>query len=143
MINMVLARATIEKRKNDTGQSETQMVASKVVFSVPLLALVPINNLVVDKVTVDFDLEITSTSQKEQSTSGLADNAPINQKKAYLHGRIAERPPDGKSADGRVTPRLKVNINASPLPLPLGVLSILQLYSKSIQPQPDEKPQET
>ena len=37
-----------------------------------------------------------------------------------------------------MTSKLKVNIDAGPLPLPVGVLSIIDLYNKSIQPLPSD-----
>lgn len=135
MINMVLVRSTFPA-KDISSQAP---VVARLAFSVPLLCLVPINNLVVDKVSVDFDLEITSVYQKP-STTNLADGDPINEKKAILNGKIATRKNGADGSDEeKGTARLKVNIHAGPLPLPLGVLSILDLYSKSIHPLPVTK----
>lgn len=136
-INMVLTRGSVEENKGTDGASSQEthrVVVSTLNFSIPLICLIPINNLVVDKINVDFDLEITSVYQAPTG-KGLADGDPINEKKAALHGKIANRSSDGKSEE-KGAARLKVNINASPLPLPLGLLSVLDLYTKSIQPIP-------
>jgi hypothetical protein len=135
---MVLTRGSVEENPAaaDGGppQEKHRVVVSTLNFSIPLICLIPINNIVVDKINVDFDLEITSVYQAPTGR-GLADGDPINEKKAALHGKIANRSSDGKSEE-KGAARLKVNINASPLPLPLGLLSVLDLYTKSIQPIP-------
>jgi hypothetical protein len=135
-INMVLMRGSVEENKSVGGTPPAEshrVITTQLAFSVPLICLIPINNIVVDKIKVDFDLEITSVYHSPGR--GLAGGDPINDRKAALHGRIANRKSDG-TVDEKGTARLKVNINASPLPLPLGLLSVLDLYSKSIQPIP-------
>lgn len=143
-INMVLTRGSVEENKSIDGAPPAEsrrVVTTQLAFSIPLICLIPINNIVVDKINVDFDLEITSVYHAPTS-KGLADSDPINERKAALHGRIANRKSDG-SVDEKGAARLKVNINASPLPLPLGLLSVLDLYTKSIQPIPtNNQPQQ-
>jgi hypothetical protein len=139
LINMTLTQTSVTADMQGTASISSEgrrhrLQVAKIVFSVPLITIVPISNLVVDKVDVDFDLEITSVYHKP-STSNLADTKPINERKAVLHGRIADRSRVGSEEERRGA-RLKVSIHAGPLPLPLGILSILDLYSKSIQPHP-------
>ena len=92
-------------------------------------------------VKVDFDMEITSVTSY-RSTHGVIDN------QAQLHGHITSSPAGNGTIDSKnkSNSRLKVNINASKLPLPTGLLSIIELYNKAIQPvsvkQP-EPPQKT
>jgi len=137
MINLTLTRGITEKVRENPGDKDSKEVDAvrtvQLVFCLPLLCLIPINNLVVDKVTVDFDLEITSVYH-EETTKGLADGDPINDRKAALCGKITNKSGQADSKDDDGSARLKVNINAGPLPLPLGLLAILDLYTKSIQP---------
>ena len=107
-------------------------------FQVPLLCLLPLNSLAIDKINVDFDLEITSVGSydyKSQVNAGVQ----LVEKKAVLNGRIAPAKQEYKKNsreqyDSTLSSRLKVNIHAGRLPLPKGVLTLLDLYTKSIQP---------
>lgn len=104
-------------------------------FTVPLLCLIPINNIVVDKVNVEFDMEITTAVPKDQKPM-LKGVSPVVDDRAILLGKISSRPANANDdQQAQQSSRLKVNINAGPLPLPLGLLTVLELYSKSIQPE--------
>jgi hypothetical protein len=124
MIKMAYNRSDVvqEDGKLNVVQKELQ-------FTVPMLCLIPFSSIAVDKLTVDFDMEIISV------TSYKTDHGVLD-KQAQLHGRIS---PASDSVDSRnqKSCRLKVNINAGQLPLPSGLLSIIDLYSKSIQPVSD------
>ena len=66
-------------------------------------------------------------------------NVQLVERKAVLNGRIAPAKQEYKrnsheQYDSTLSSRLKVNIHAGRLPLPKGVLTILDLYTKSIQP---------
>lgn len=103
-------------------------------FAIPLICLVPINNIVVDKVNVEFDMEITAVAPREQKPL-LPGISPVVDDKAVLLGKISNKPSTAKDGQSsQESSHLKVNINAGPLPLPLGLLTVLELYSKSIQP---------
>jgi hypothetical protein len=136
MINMTMTKGIIDysKKEDEPGYIKK----AELTFSIPLLSLVPINSIAIDKVTVDFDMEITSmTSRDCPSSQGIID------KKAQLNGKISNKSSDkNTSGSGQYksqsTSRLTVNINAGPLPLPTGVLTILDLYNKTIQPLPIE-----
>jgi len=142
MIQMTLTRSFIEKSEASPDDPKSDPVervkVHKMTFAIPLLCLIPINNLVVDKVEVDFDLEITSVTHKEK-TSALAEGDPVIDRKATLNGKITNKQGGSNSKDSNSASRLKVNIHAAPLPLPLGLLSVLDIYSKSIQPVPAQK----
>ncbi len=145
MIQMSMSRSEIDHNKKPDEAGYVKQIT--MTFSLPLLTLIPINSLVIDKVTVDFDMEITSvTSYKPIGQIGVK-SSPLD-RQAQLNGRISHDP--GQSKDGQnksqMRSRLKVNINASPLPLPVGVLTIIDLYTKAINPVPsnekDEKNEE-
>ncbi|MBO3696818.1 DUF2589 domain-containing protein [Roseivirga sp. E12] len=138
MIEMSMVRGVIDDSKKPTDPGYIQK--AQLTFNIPLLCLVPLNSLAIDKVTVDFDMEITSVTSKE-STKKVGENN-IMDKKAQLNGKISGGP-SGDKNNTQSTSKLKVGINAGPLPLPVGVLAILDLYTKNIQPLPEEKKPES
>ena len=142
MINMVMKQGVPDptKKPGDPGYIQE----AKMTFTIPLLCLVPLNSLAIDKVTVDFDLEITSMTSRDvkteiSSSTGDGDqNRNIIDKKVQLNGMISYKHNNAcnETYKNQSTSRLAVNINAGPLPLPVGVLTILDLYTKTIQPLP-------
>lgn len=144
MINMVMKQGVADptKKPGDPGYIQE----AKMTFAIPLLCLVPLNSLVIDKVTVDFDLEITSMTSREVKTDNNAaiDNGNqkrnIIDKKVQLNGMISYKNNNtcNENYKTQSTSRLAVNINAGPLPLPTGVLTILDIYSKAILPVPQD-----
>jgi hypothetical protein len=136
MIEMSMTRGELVKGEKP-GDPDT-IKKHVLTFNLPLLTLISLNSLAIDKVTVDFDLEITSVTSYE-NVGG--DGKPLD-KQAQLNGRISYDPKQQSNDKGQnrssMRSQLKVNINAGPLPLPVGVLTIIDLYTKSIQPLPSK-----
>lgn len=130
MIQMLITKGIVDSSKAEDDPERIKMV--ELVFTIPLLCLVPMNSLAIDKVSLDFDLEITSVTSKEKDDG-------INDKKAQLNGKIGNNQSnnsnDKSQYKNQSTSHLKVSINAGPLPLPVGVLAVLDLYTKTIQPR--------
>jgi hypothetical protein len=104
---------------------------------------VPLNSLAIDKVNVDFDMEITSMTSYAYDKDDVDPlrKGQVVEKRAQLNGKISNKQDENTGQyKSQTTSRLVVNINASPLPLPVGVLTILDLYSKSIHPLPEKAP---
>ena len=140
IIEMVMSKGVLDEEESEANPGNTIKTIKKVElnFGVPLLCLLPINSLAINKVTVDFDMEITSANVWESITTNDSDKK-ITRKQVALKGKIKSE--DKSQYKSSMSSKMKVNIDASPLPLPLGLLSIMELYSKSIQPLPiDEKP---
>lgn len=140
MIEMVMVKGVVDPSKNP--EDPDYIKKAEMTFSIPLLCLVPINSIAIDKVNVDFDMEITSVTSYDSSHG-------IVNKQAQLNGKISNKQ-DGSNYTGngqyksQSSSKLTVNIHAGPLPLPVGVLTILDLYTKAIQPMPKkEQTQET
>ncbi len=133
MVKMSLTRSVIDNNK--LPSDDDYITIEKMNFEVPLFCLIPINSLAIDKITVDFEMEITSTTSWTITEEDIENTGSrVLNKQAQLNGKISSDS-KGKSQYSRDTGnKLKVHINASPLPLPLGVLSILELYSKNINP---------
>lgn len=98
---------------------------SLLTFKVPLLSLMPISSLGVSDVEVHFDMEVTTMTGSGQQKAG-----------AVLRGKVAHNQGGtGHSEDtSRTSRNLKVNIKASPLPLPRGVITLIDMYTKAIRP---------
>lgn len=115
------------------------IVGQTTYFELPLLTIIPFNSLAVDKMNIDFDLEITATKSKP-STLNNESNNNITDEKPQLYGKISYDPNNGNANESKspskkqLSSKLKVNINAATLPLPQGILTIIDLYSKSINP---------
>ena len=143
MIEMLMTRGELVKGENP-GDPDI-IKERKLKFNLPLLTLISLNSLVIDKVTVDFDLEITSVTSYEPVGEIGKQKIPLD-KQAQLNGRISYDPKQQSGEKGQdkssMRSRLKVNINAGPLPLPVGVLTIIDLYTKSIQPLPSKNESE-
>lgn len=122
MINM-----TITKQVEEKGE----MVNHDMIFQIPLLSLAPINSIAIDKMKVSFNLDITSTTSYTDNSNGIIE------RKAQLNGKISNEKHES-SAENKYTKSnqkaLKIDIQAHTLPLPLGILNILDLYNKNIQP---------
>ena len=136
MIEMILSQPVVDHTKQPTDPEYISI--NKMAFQVPLLCLLPLNSLAIDKINVDFDLEITSVGSYNYESKVNAD-VQLVERKAVLNGRIAPAKQEYKrnsheQYDSTLSSRLKVNIHAGRLPLPKGVLTILDLYTKSIQP---------
>ena len=58
MIEMILSQPVVDHTKQPTDPGYISI--NKMAFQVPLLCLLPLNSLAIDKINVDFDLEITS-----------------------------------------------------------------------------------
>lgn len=136
MIEMILSQPVVDHTKQPTDPEYISI--NKMAFQVPLLCLLPLNSLAIDKINVDFDLEITSVGSYNYESKVNAD-VQLVERKAVLNGRIAPAKQEYKrnsheQYDSTLSSRLKVNIHAGRLPLPKGLLTILDLYTKSIQP---------
>ena len=137
MITMSMTKGFVDETKKSSDPDYIKSVP--MTFGMPLLCLIPINSLAVEKITIDFDMEITSAISKKKTTANESGNQVI-EKQAQLNGKISNSSsqdsdnPNAKQYKSQVSSSLKVNINAGTLPLPKGVLTILDLYTKSIQP---------
>lgn len=92
-------------------------------IEIPLLTLLPVNSLAIDKMKVEFNMEITSIS----SYKANGDNSL--ERKAQLSGKLSG---DKKNSVNAINSNknLSVFVEASKLPLPNGLLNIIDMYSK-------------
>src|SRR5699024_4161811 len=141
MIEMHLNQSVLE-----TGDSEDtphSIRSINTTFKIPLMTIIPLSSLAIETVDLEFDLEISSQHQvdDEETDQGKTESKlhdPGSTTK--LLGNISY---DSKEKVNKTTKnkyrsrnsaKLKVNIHAGQLPLPVGVNMMLDFYSKSIHP---------
>ena len=119
MINMIMTKGNVNHASKEPPE---------IVFQVPLIAIAPLNSIAIQRMNIAFNLDITSI------TSYLNNSNDIIERKAQLRGKISTNslePTKDEKYKKTNQRTLKIDIEAGPLPLPLGVLNILELYSKN------------
>jgi hypothetical protein len=124
MINLVVTRG---------DQSGSEENFEQVTIAVPVITLLPINSLGIDKMDISFTMEITSISSYKNSNGNRPDRAL--ERKAQLLGKIGSKE-KGKPTSEKSDPaynndkNLSVRLEASKLPLPLGILNVIDMLNK-------------
>lgn len=156
MINMSLTRSYLSG-SNSEGEPNLEKVTTT--FSLPLLTMIPINHLGVNSVEIDFDMEVKAQHQIDSASNSslIGQRAlkgkrkskpkgfdPSSQKHGYnevqLVGTVSYDTKEKQTKDSNDhyeksnSARLSVSVKAGPLPLPVGVNAIIDVFSKSIHP---------
>ena len=146
LIEMSLTKAFYES--GDENKESGYMRHVQTTFQLPLLTIIPINSLAVDNVSVDFEMEITSQVTKDAEKSSVNNpNFGTPGETTQLRGKISydSKEQNSSSYKGQKktqnNSKLTVHVNASPLPLPVGVTALLEMYIKSIHPLPKKEPE--
>jgi hypothetical protein len=142
MIDMVMTRGIIENDDEKRGIKSIRKI--ELTFSVPLLCLITLNTLAINKVSLEFEMDITSSTNVENTEEfDKKTGTPITKKKVHLFGNLSnssnydqDSNNPKSSSKSSMSSRLKVNIDAGTLPLPKGVLTLIDLFTKGIQPVP-------
>lgn len=129
------------------GKPITNTVDTKI--NLPLLTILPINSLGVDSATVNFEMEVKSSSSddiKEASHSATSASAALSGKAGWgpfsvsISGSVSYSSEDSRSHDTHYensnTAKYTVNVHAGQLPMPKGVNVIIDAFAKSIQSEP-------
>jgi hypothetical protein len=155
MIVMSLTRGVItpgepahkDKDGKDVAATETKIQTMTTQFNLPLLTIVPLNSLAVQTVDITFEMEVKSSFSEEQTdtkekqmkgetsfeakvgwgpfSATIKGSASYDQKDSSTHNTHYQ-----KSNSAKYT----VNVHAGQLPLPNGVNTIIEAFTKSIQP---------
>lgn len=138
MITMSITRSFMEPQGNEEGGKALENATA--IFEIPLITLLPLSSLAVEKITLDFDFEVTS--EINESNSGSVDNNGESKRKPglRLRGRVGnsglETKSKGRSQYTKQSKSLfKVSVITGTLPLPTGVKMMLDLYSKALTPK--------
>lgn len=124
MVTLTLMRNVLTDRSDRDGKPI--MEKYQVDFQVPILTLVPLNSLSVTDVNVKFELEIVS-----QAGNGSAQSNK-NSEDVQLRGTVGVDSKNSNQYSRRNAAKLSVEMNAGTIPLPLGLTTLLELYSKNI-----------
>lgn len=153
MIKMVLTRGVIVPASAGGGGAPAPAAGDvtirpvKTIFDLPLLTIVPLNSLAVDTVSITFEMEVKSsfaedTSQKSETEKraegsfeaklgwgplsvSIKGSASYDQKDSSTHDTHYQ-----KSNSAKYT----VNVHAGQLPLPKGVNTIIEAFTKAVEP---------
>lgn len=140
MINMTLTRPVINSDGSQAESVETD-------FNLPLLTIIPLNSLVVDEVSIKFEMEVKSSFASDKSAGSKKDSEDKNSitrkisdsnESAELLGSVAasaaEDTNDSSSFKKSNSAKYEINAHAGQIPLPVGVLTIIDAFSKSMAP---------
>lgn len=144
MIKMELSRPVIK----DTGADKSPIIENaKVQFNLPLLTIVPLNSLGVDSVDIKFEMEVKSSFSEEQSSESKKEMKSAGSFEAKAGwGPFSVTVKGSASYDSSESnkqsqhyqksnsAKYQVGVHAGQLPLPTGVTTIIDAFSKSIQP---------
>lgn len=101
-------------------------------FYIPLITILPLNNLAVDEVSVKFNVEITSAKTHLSTSDGTNEAKPeVIQKKSRISAKIGTEE-NGKRNRQRKSGGISVSLKAKQIPLTKGITAIIDLYSKNI-----------
>lgn len=141
MIEMHFHQSVVEPGETREDPHTIRRIHST--FEIPLMTIIPINSLAVETVDLEFDLEISSQHEhddKDSDKRNLSSKLHGSGSGTKLKGKISY---DSKEAINQSSSsqyrsqnssKLKVNVHAGQLPLPVGVNIMLDLYSKSVHP---------
>ena len=118
-----------------------------VTFTLPLLTIIPLNSLAVDDVKVHFEMEVkssTSTDTESSQEKGMEAKADITAKggvgcfSVEVHGSVSASSKASSSQkdhyEASNNAKYEIDVHAGQLPLPRGVTTIIDAFTKNIDP---------
>lgn len=157
MLKMSITKAFLEPDSNIGPNDELRQVVTY--FYLPMITIFPISSIGVDNVNINFSMEVlsqfnnepqstsTTTTQKEVRRTNVetTDSFISHPRNTTTLGRVATRTVktintndsttlDSASADTSIGATYDIDINAGPRPLTNGLLTIIDLYTKAIDP---------
>lgn len=117
-----------------------QQKVQDVEITLPFISILPIPNLLIDKVSSEFEFTVSQTYQestKVDATASLEVGVQVPLKwlvNASLKGNITRA--SSTSTDVRRSGSLKVSVEAHQAPLPAGLEKVLNLFAQSISVTP-------
>ena len=148
MIQMVLTRGVITPGNPDaTPPTETKIDSFDTKFNLPLLTIIPLNSLAVDNVDITFDMEVKSSNSSDhsdESKKSLSVGIDFEAKfqvacfSVSVKGSVKSDSSDTVSNKSHYessnSAKYHVAVHAAQLPLPRGVTTIIDAFSKAIEP---------
>ena len=144
MISMSLTRGVIEPGKDGAPSTISSVKTS---FELPLLTIIPLNSLGVDEVNISFEMEVKSSygedtheekSKDLKAASTFEAKIGIGPFSAKITGSVSYDQKESSSKDTHYqksnSAKYTVKVHAKQLPLPQGVTTIIDVFSKAIEP---------
>lgn len=148
MVTMSLHRSVLSPpATSDTDSNPPTITQFVTKFEVPLLTIIPINSLGVDKVDITFEMEVKSSFSEDQTESKTSEKkgdasleatlgwGPLS---ATIKGSVSYDNKDSQTHDTHYqksnSAKYTVNVHAGQLPLPKGVNTIIEAFTRAIEP---------
>lgn len=153
----IMIRFTVE-RQVLKANGEPADENAKMEFTIPLLTLVPLNTIAVNELDVSFEMEVKSSTENFSNniqTDNKDKSHPNGKKKTdvtgpyyddefhcELHGSLAKKTTNREGSSRSGNARYDIKLQAGKAPLPLGLTTIIDAFTKSIAPiqLKEEKP---
>ncbi|WDF77422.1 DUF2589 domain-containing protein [Mucilaginibacter sp. KACC 22773] len=145
LIEMVLSRGVITPGATATDPTTIQSVDTR--FTLPMLTIVPLNSLAVQSVDITFEMEVKSSFAEETSEAKSTESkgegsfeakigwGPVS---VTIRGSASYDSKDSSTHDTHYqksnSAKYTVAVHAGQLPLPQGVSTIINAFTKTIEP---------
>ena len=131
------ARAVEFSFQRPVNHSDGTTTQESAYLNVPLLSVVNVPNLSVTKATVDFNMEVKSSSveSKEKSASATVEasyKAWYSPVSAKFSGTVASKDTSTRTTDN--TAKYQISVQAEDRGPPEGLMKVLDMLNSSIQP---------
>lgn len=144
LISMTLTRGVIQPAE---GGKDPIIKQVQTKFELPILTIIPLNSLAVDNVDISFEMEVKSSfgeDTHEEKSKALKAESSFEAKFGYgpfsatIKGSVSYDQKESSSRDTHYqksnSAKYTVNVHAGQLPLPQGVTTIIDAFTKSIEP---------
>lgn len=135
MVEMAMTRSQLDP-DDKSGVPKIKQYVTK--FNLPLLTLIPLNSLSVEKFEIDFDMEVTSLEQNHSKSDSMNSNDSQKEKQSEVKfmGKVSNKDQQTSSSqyERRINSKLSINVKGGQQPLPVGLTSIIDLFSKNMEP---------
>jgi hypothetical protein len=129
MLSFDIERSIIDK------DGKTLPETAKMRVSLPLLTLIPINSMAVETLKVSFEMEVrSSTEHKSQSGGQQGGSDEDDEFGTQMYGSVAKSGKSEQSGKNSATAHYEIELQAGQLPLPKGLTTIIDAFSKNIAP---------
>jgi len=154
MIKMELQRGVItpaqpadntQEPPIEAKEADIQQVITS--FELPILTIIPLNSLAVESVDIGFEMEVKSSfseATSEATKESMAASGSFKAKMGYgcfsasVKGSVSSSKDSSSSKDTHYdksnSAKYTINVHAGQLPLPTGVTTIINAFTKSIEP---------
>ncbi|MBB1150449.1 DUF2589 domain-containing protein [Myroides sp. NP-2] len=135
------------KLNRSVRQDEQTTTQVETVFQLPLMTLIPLNALAVDQVDIHFDMEVYSsyvaeetseTKEQKAAEASLEAKIGFGVFSAEVRGKVSYDASQTSSENQQYkksnAAKYSVSVHAGQLPLSTGVTTLLDLFSKAMDP---------